>query len=466
MSERDELLALVHAELDGELTPAEEERLDAALRRDPELAREAEALRRLRDLFRAVPQVQAPAGFRDDVVRAAAATGGRGRLVRLAPWIAACAAAAAVLLAVGPRFVRPGRAPELADAPPKVTYSADERGAPSGAPMRVEAGRPAAPGRSRDLGEADDAAGAGAFPADARFGEAPPLEESAPPAAESEEKSAAPVADAEAAREPSDPAPEKELAPATDPVAAAAQPAADAAPARAVRYVVFADEAAARRFVAALRTERRRAPGRGAAPADGAGADSGDSGGKARTKDASRPAPSPPATPTSGAPAGGGAGGGGGGGGGGDGAGALAAEAPAPRVFARVVLDEGGLADALLAAGRLGASPDDARSRALGERAVEALDRGRRAASSGDAPAGSGPTTPGGTPPDEGSKNGDDAARRPAERAESAAEDDATGATFGGVRDAAEDAADSDGAAGAQVEIVVVLLAPAAPGAR
>ncbi len=125
----DEFERLIHAELDGEITPDERARLASLIDADPGLAEEARAYRQLGTILRAVPPVAAPAGFADSVMGAAvmadSADGGvaegdvagrsnaapRFRLVRAAPWMALAAGLLiAVAFATRPdeRFQSPG----------------------------------------------------------------------------------------------------------------------------------------------------------------------------------------------------------------------------------------------------------------------------------------------------------------------------------------------------------------------
>jgi anti-sigma factor RsiW len=108
---------LIQDDLDGRLERADRERLAAHLEACAECRDTASELRELRELFRAVPPVPAPAGFQESVM--ARVPRPRGRLLRLAPWLTAVAAAAAVIVAVsvGPlssRSTDVARAPQAA----------------------------------------------------------------------------------------------------------------------------------------------------------------------------------------------------------------------------------------------------------------------------------------------------------------------------------------------------------------
>ncbi len=95
--EREELMALLDLERDDRLDDAGRARLAELLASATELGDEAQELRRLGELFAAVPAVHAPAGLSDDILGAVRAQRPRGLLMRLAPLLSATAAAALVI---------------------------------------------------------------------------------------------------------------------------------------------------------------------------------------------------------------------------------------------------------------------------------------------------------------------------------------------------------------------------------
>jgi hypothetical protein len=405
VSDRDELLRLIEADLDGEIGADERARLETALRDDPALAAEAAELRRLRDVFRSVPPESAPAGFKDAVLAStvgadAAAEQARSgfHVLPAAPWIAGLAAAALLVVMLGPWWgegdgMSQRRAMETADAPEAVeperaldelldSREAMPRARKQAQPPATESARRPAPAKSvatrpapaeaaeavdaADAGEAeDDTVALGTRAPEERIGgrgradgpPAPTAPAEPPPAPRTTTATApttpgvAPGAKAKD-RGVGKSVPTEQPAPVDEPVAEAPAPAqtpgalggVTEAPAdrlrseqglvqAARRYVVFEDEAAARRFLASLKPapEKKAEADTPGAESDGVAADTKRRGLTDRSREG---ADSGPTT-------GGGAAGAGpatGGGGGGAGAGATFARAAAPRVLGRVTL--------------------------------------------------------------------------------------------------------------------------------
>lgn len=110
MKNRDDIRDQFSPLLDGELSPEERARVEAALSEDAELLRELDSLKRVDDLYRALPAVSAPANFEADirerlhpshlVTAACAPSMARKERRRRMVW-PGLAAAAAVLVCVG-----------------------------------------------------------------------------------------------------------------------------------------------------------------------------------------------------------------------------------------------------------------------------------------------------------------------------------------------------------------------------
>jgi hypothetical protein len=105
MNEHDKILADLSAYLDGELTPAQAQRVEQALAKDPQAARELSALRRTRELVRGLPRVSPSADFVAGVLAKAERTSLVGAEAEPAggafPYFRWVAAAAVLLVAVG-----------------------------------------------------------------------------------------------------------------------------------------------------------------------------------------------------------------------------------------------------------------------------------------------------------------------------------------------------------------------------
>jgi hypothetical protein len=104
--QRDDIREQLSAYLDGELSQAQLGRVQDAIRGDPQLAAELEALRAVRKLLRGLPRASAPHGFTERVVGRAERAGALE--VSAAPvrrpaawWLGRLAAAAVILVAVG-----------------------------------------------------------------------------------------------------------------------------------------------------------------------------------------------------------------------------------------------------------------------------------------------------------------------------------------------------------------------------
>lgn len=108
MNERDDILEQLSAWLDGELPAEQARRVEQAVRTDPELAAEADSLRKLRRLVRTVPARKAPEGFAARVMARAERAHLLGQpyasISRSFRWIS-LAAAAVVLLSAGAAMV-------------------------------------------------------------------------------------------------------------------------------------------------------------------------------------------------------------------------------------------------------------------------------------------------------------------------------------------------------------------------
>ncbi|MBM3291000.1 MAG: hypothetical protein FJY92_12700, partial [Candidatus Hydrogenedentes bacterium] len=166
MINRDDIRDQFSPLLDGELPPEERARVEAALAGDAELLRELDALKRIDDLYRAMPAQAAPAGFEDavrDRVRQPATvnTIALRRAARHRYWAAGLAAAAVVVIGVGAVLLGTVRF----DVPKQLAASKydsmAERTAGAPAPP-AEAARPSAADRTQEqldaLGYADDTA--------------------------------------------------------------------------------------------------------------------------------------------------------------------------------------------------------------------------------------------------------------------------------------------------------------------
>ncbi|MCJ7544092.1 MAG: zf-HC2 domain-containing protein [Phycisphaerae bacterium] len=177
MDDKDNISEQLSAYLDGELSDAEARRVEAALRDDPALARELEALRATRQLVRSLPAAKAPEGFTAAVMDRAE----RLQLVAPTPrpsrwrlhW-ASLATAALVLVAVGigavvtvtvtlmpswsDKVAHRDEAKRLAVAREK---AAEEKGAePAGAPLMADSGKPAETGPAVQIAAEPRLAGA------------------------------------------------------------------------------------------------------------------------------------------------------------------------------------------------------------------------------------------------------------------------------------------------------------------
>ena len=86
---------------DGELPPADAERVSAHVSACAACAREAELLRRTGDLVARMPRAEAPSGFDGRVVAAAAPPRRVLRLLAIRTWPQAAAAAAVLVVAAG-----------------------------------------------------------------------------------------------------------------------------------------------------------------------------------------------------------------------------------------------------------------------------------------------------------------------------------------------------------------------------